>query len=244
VAPDSLSATIKYNVQGNRCPYVFTYTVYANGVVDLEASFSPIVANLRRIGMGMRFPSSFENLTYYARGPLANYVDRKEGSFFGLYQSTVSEQLEAYARPQSTGNHEGLRYLTLSDDEGNGVKVETEGQVSFSALHYDDATLKANRHMWNLPTGQRDVFVHFDYMQKGLGNGSCGAGTLNKYLCPSSGTYTYKLRFTPLKGLETGIQDMAMNTNAAKTIIYDLQGRRVTNTSKGFYIVNGKKVAF
>lgn len=244
VAPDSLSATIKYNVQGNRCPYVFTYTVYANGIVDLEASFSPIVANLRRIGMGMRFPSSFENLTYYARGPLANYVDRKEGSFFGLYQSTVSEQLEAYARPQSTGNHEGLRYLTLSDDEGNSVKVETEGQVSFSALHYDDATLKANRHMWNLPTGQRDVFVHFDYMQKGLGNGSCGAGTLNKYLCPSSGTYTYKLRFTPLKGLETGIQDMAMNSNAAKTIIYDLQGRRVTNTSKGCYIVNGKKVAF
>lgn len=244
VASDSLSATITYNAQGNRCPYVFTYTVYANGTVDLEATYSPIIGGLRRIGMAMRFPASFENLIYYARGPLANYVDRKEGSFFGRYQSTVTEQLEAYARPQSTGNHEGLRYLILSDGNGNGVKVETQGQVAFSALHYDDATLKANRHMWNLPTGMRDVYVHFDYMQKGLGNGSCGAGTMNKYLCPSSGSYTYKLRFTPLKNTDTGVKETMAANNAEKTIIYDLQGRPMTKAGKGLYIVNGKKVAF
>ena len=38
-------------------------------------------------------------------------------------------------------------------------------------------------------------YVHFDYLQRGLGNASCGPGTLEKYKCPSSGTYTYKLRF-------------------------------------------------
>ena len=42
------------------------------------------------------------------------------------------------------------------------------------------------------------VFAHFDYWQRGLGNNSCqGDVCLPEYECPTSGSYTYTLRFTP-----------------------------------------------
>lgn len=248
VSLDSLTVTYSVEAEGSKAPYTLLYTVHANGVLELDARFSPVASDLRRLGLGMRLPAGLENVTYYARGPWSNYVDRKEGSHVGLYTSTVTDLFEPFARPQSTGNHEGLRYLLLTDDEGYGVRIEAEGQVAFSLLHYDDINMKNYRHNWDM-TASSDVYAHFDYMQKGLGNGSCGTdcGTLPQYQIPTSGTYGFKLRFTPIEpGEETGISTPAApaaygiacqggtvtvsgpipaGTNAT---LYDLGGRRLT----------------
>ena len=79
------------------------------------------------------------------------------------------------------------------------MKVESEGEVAFSLLHYTDVELKNAAHPWELAEGG-NVYAHFDALQRGIGNGSCGSGTgtLSEYQVPSSGTYSYKLRFTPL----------------------------------------------
>ena len=44
----------------------------------------------------------------------------------------------------------------------------------------------------------------------------------------------------------TGIDNAQLMMDDSQQIIYDLQGRRITNTAnlKGLYIVNGKKVLF
>ena len=44
-----------------------------------------------------------------------------------------------YVKPQSMGNREGLRELKLTNCQGRGVSIQTEGGVSFSALRYTDA---------------------------------------------------------------------------------------------------------
>lgn len=41
---------------------------------------------------------------------------------------------------------------------------------------------------------------------------------------------------------ETGIESVTDDAECSQTIYYDLQGRRVTNPTKGIYIMNGKKV--
>ena len=42
------------------------------------------------------------------------------------------------------------------------------------------------------------VYAHFDYWQRGLGNNSCGGDAcLTDYRCPTSGNHTYTLRFQP-----------------------------------------------
>jgi len=47
-------------------------------------------------------------------------------------------------------------------------------------------------------TRSNQVYAHFDRFQRGLGNGSCGGDDcLSDYECPTSGSYSYTLRFTP-----------------------------------------------
>lgn len=204
VAEDGMSAAVTVKAQGRNCDYTFVYTVYASGIVDFDAAYTANIGNLRRIGMQMQLPGEFSNVSYYARGPWSNYIDRKTGSFLGRYTSTVWDMNEYYLRPQTMGNRQDLREVTLTNDNGNGLKVEASGEVAFSTLYWSDEQLKQKMHNWELTVPEkvsdRVIYAHFDYRQKGLGNGSCGPGTISQYELPSSGTYSYTLRFTPIVG--------------------------------------------
>ena len=158
------------------------------------------------------FPADFEQVEYYAYGPFENYVDRRGGSTLGRYYTTVSDMFEPYPKPQSMANREGLRDMMLfNPNEGYGVKVQTRGDVAFSVLHYSDEQLKNTGHAWELQQGG-DVYAHFDCAQKGIGNGSCGnVVTLDKYLIPQGQEYSCSLLFTPVSGIETGVENVVEN---------------------------------
>ena len=208
LSTDRLSCTVKVVAKDDDCPYTLLFTVYADGTVDMKATYSPKKHDLRRIGLDMVFPAGFEDVEYYAKGPWENYIDRQTGSYIGRYTSTVSDFLEMYTHPQSMGNRLDLRALVMTNaDTDEFIQIETEGKVSFSLQHYNQSDfLTPVLHPWNLQ--KHDVtFATFDYMQRGLGNGSCGPGTEAPYLCPSSGNYTHTLRFTAGKKAETGIHE-------------------------------------
>ena len=226
-AADGSSVTVTVDAWGRNCDYLMVYTIYRNGQFDLKTTLKPQINNLRRIGFSMKFPKAFEHLTYYARGPWENITDRKTASFFGRYTTTVSDMFEPYPKPQSCGNREDLRDLTLVNPNSNmAIKVETEGNVAFSMLHYTDETLKQTTHTWELTPG--DVVAHFDYQQLGVGNGSCGqgTGTLSEYQLPASGEYTYTLRFTPVDPTTTGVDTVKKDVDAL-AIRHDAEARQV-----------------
>lgn len=96
--------------------------------------------------------------------------------------------------------------------------VQQLNQVSFSLSHFNEGkycayertnnagNIQRNAELWdrklhwydNGCIDNRVVYAHFDYFQWGLGNHSCaGEQALLQYQCPTSGTYTYTLRFTP-----------------------------------------------
>ena len=234
--------------RNSRCPNTRIYTLYANGVVDLDVNFQPSVSGLRRIGLYWQLPESFENVAYYGRGPYENYPDRKTGSFLGRYETTVSDMFQSYAHPQSCGNHENVREVTITDNDGNGFLIEADGEVSMQLLHYDDYEMSQIKHPWELTPG--NVYVHFDVAVQGLGNASCGPATLSEYMCPGPGAdLNMKLRFTPLKNGSpvTAVKDQHLsvsNGNNGSKVVYDLSGRRVNAAKKGIYIVNGRKVIY
>ena len=206
LAADGKTAIVVTTGKGNNCDYTFTYTIHNNGVVQLDAAYKVNVKNLRRIGLDMEFVEEYNQVEYYARGPWENYTDRHSGSHIGRYHTTVDDMFEPYPKPQSMGNREGLRDLTLYTADGNareGFRIETLGQVAFSVLAYDDVTLKDARHTWEL-VRRGSTYAHFDYLQRGLGNGSCGqgTGTIEAYQLPTSGTYSHSLRFIPLAEYE------------------------------------------
>lgn len=193
-------AEIKITTKGEKCPYTIEYTVYSNNIVDMKVTMNPIVEGLRRLGLGMIFSKDFEDIDYYAKGPWENYNDRQEASFVGRYCSTVSDMLTPYAHPQSCGNRQEMREIFLyKKGSTKGLKIEANQPIAFSMLHFDDKDFnKEKLHPWELEA-REEVYAHFDYVQRGLGNGSCGPQTIEKYQVPSSGTYSFTLRFSPLR---------------------------------------------
>ena len=185
--------------------YTTNYTFYPDGTVDMKVTFSPS-GELARIGLGMQFAAGFENVEFYARGPRSNYSDRKTGSYLGRFTTTVDDMVDEMIHPQTFGDHEDLRELILTNKTaGVQLGVKVGGRASFSLSHYNEAKwCTSGDSMWNSKlhwydlTRDPQVYAHFDYMQRGLGNNSCGGdGCLSDYVCPSSGSCTYTLRFKP-----------------------------------------------
>lgn len=240
LSEDKKQVIVEVNASTWCSDYKFVYTITADGSMLIDASYTATVSDARRIGMTMEFPANFELVEYYAYGPYENYVDRRGGSLLGRYRTTVSDMFEPYPMPQSMGNREGLRELLLLSEEGEvGIEVQTRGNVAFSLLHYSDEHLKRTDHIWELEKG--NVYAHFDCYQKGIGNGSCGeVVTLDKYLIKNGAKYNCSLLFTPVINIESGIEEVEDEDEMTRGI-YDLQGRKVTNPTRGIYIIDGKK---
>ena len=81
------------------------WTIYRDGSIELQASISSNNPSLvlPRLGYRMIVPQRYENYTYYGRGPIENYADRKAGQFIEQYQSTVADQFVNFPKPQDVG---------------------------------------------------------------------------------------------------------------------------------------------
>lgn len=202
VSTDGKTATVNTTQTTDFGSYTIDYSLYANGLVDAKFSFKPTSSDTRRLGVSCYFNSNIENIDYVARGPRSNYWDRQTGSNIGHYTSTVTDEMEHNIHPQTCGNHECLRRLTLTDKSGNGVEVKAFGQCSFSTLHFTDEQMLYADHEWKLKPLDYTV-AHFDYQQRGLGNASCGPGTIVQYIIPDSDEYHFTLRMTPVGTLGT-----------------------------------------
>lgn len=183
--------TVKVDRQ--EVPYTISYRIYADGKVFVDAAFKTgSDFNLPRLALQGLFNPELENLEWYGRGPIENYQDRKNAAYVGRYKSTVTGMAEHYARSQTMGERTDTRWLTLTDNNGKGVKITSTGTVDFSALHYTDKDL------WNSIYGhdindvrRAEIVLNLDCVQKGLGNASCGPGPRPKYEIKKDTTYQY-----------------------------------------------------
>ncbi len=194
------NTVVKTTRDGKLCGTEVNYTIYPNGVVDVEATFHPKTDKLRRAGLVCMLDSALSAVDYYAHGPLENYHDRLNGTPIGRYSNTVQGMQEYYQKPQSSGDRVGLRELSLKAADGFGVKMETEGNVDFSIIPYTDEELMNAKHQWELTPGARNV-LHLDAYTRGVGNASCGGppcDAMPEYRVPNE-TMTYKVRISPLK---------------------------------------------
>ena len=123
-----------------------SYLVRSNGAVEvtqkLTADGGNDVPDLLCFGMVMEMPYGLDNSTFYGRGPVENYPDRKDSQHLGVYKQTADEQFYPYVRPQETGTKTDIRWWRQTDTAGFGLKVTTpETPFLASALHYSVAEL-------------------------------------------------------------------------------------------------------
>ena len=195
VTNENGNLVVKTNREGKLCSTAISYTIYPQGIVDMTTTFTPHTPNLRRAGLVCMIDSTLSRVNYYGLGPWENYCDRRDGAIVGRYATTVAKMPERYMKPQSTGGREQLRELTLTDSKGFGLRIQTEGQVGFSALQFTDADLMNAQHMWQL-TPRPYTVLHLDAWTRGVGNASCGqdVDTLPQYRVPEKPlTYTLRL---------------------------------------------------
>lgn len=183
------------------------YSIYGNGQVDVDYSFltkNDTLPEIPRIGMVLQLPKEINNLQYYGRGPWENYIDRNTASYIGLYQSKVADQYFAYGRPQENGHKTDVRWLTLKNQFGLGLKVVANHQsIGFNALHYttsdfDPGEEKKLRTIADVHEGDF-VELHIDHKMMGLGgDDSWGAKPYEPYMLYAGNKYSYSFSLIPL----------------------------------------------
>lgn len=186
---------------------LLTYVINNRGAVKvtqkLVAEKGAKVANMFRFGMQMVMPKSFENISYYGRGPVENYIDRKGAAELGVYNQTVTEQFYAYIRPQENGTKTDIRWWKLLDESGRGLQFVAEAPFSASALHYtieslDSGWEKHQAHSNEVEPADLTNFL-IDKVQMGLGCiDSWGAIPREEYMLPY-GDYEFTFIMKPIE---------------------------------------------
>lgn len=92
------------------------------------------VLEIPRIGVRFRTPVAMDNVSYFGRGPEENYADRYRGTTVGLYRAKAWDLYTPYVRPQENGHHTQTRWMSLTDDRGQGLLVVADGRMEFNAL--------------------------------------------------------------------------------------------------------------
>ncbi len=192
---------IEATIDNITVPYCVNYTIYANGTIDVDATFTTNDHfNLPRLALQMSLCQRLEQVEWYGRGPIENYWDRKDAAFLGIYSKTVSEMGENYGRPQSMGNRCDTRWLEMKDKAGSGIRFSGDVPFEFSALHYTDKDLFFARYGHDLGNFRRaETILNINAIQNGLGNASCGPGPLPQYLIQKNKEYNLKFRMEPIR---------------------------------------------
>ena len=156
---------------------VQTWTVRPDGSVELSADIDSNKPDLilPRLGYLLRVPAGLSEFTYYGRGPVGNYPDRKSGQFIGLYRNTVDGEFVPFPKPQDAGNHEDVRWCALTDRSGLGLKAVADGTMSASVSRWSALDLTLAGHIHELPR-PGDTYLRLDLGVTGLGGNSCGQG--------------------------------------------------------------------
>lgn len=178
---------------------VATYRVYPDGRLYVFHSAVPTKGMLR-FGYQMTMDKSMEYITWYGRGPKPTYIDRKLGSKIDLYKSSVTDFEYRYMRPQESSNRCDVRYFTLTDKNGFGIKVDAyyDSPINFSAYHYTTDGLEKATHINDIP--YEDITtVNIDHRQLGVGGDLPGQAFVREpYTMPKGQKQEYSFVITPI----------------------------------------------
>ena len=179
------------------------WTVYPDGSIELQSSITSTRPSLTlpRLGYVMKVPQEYANFTYYGRGPIDNYADRKSGYLIGKYSASVWEQYHPYVRAQETANKCDVRWFTLASKAGAGIKVEGAEPLSVSVWNFpqDDLLYVPSTigHRHGGCVDKKDmVWVNIDHLQMGVGgDNTWGAMVHPEYtITPKKWSYSFTIK--------------------------------------------------
>jgi beta-galactosidase len=180
-------------------PHEQRFTALTGGGIDVAETvvIPESITDLARIGTVLETVPGLETIEWFGTGPVETYPDRKRGGLIGRWRSTVTEQYVPYVRPQENGGHADVRWLTLADSQGRGLRLVLDEPRQVSATHVRAIDLATATHDVEV-VARPETIVHLDAAHRGLGTASCGPDTLPAYLV-GPGTYRWSWSLHPLQ---------------------------------------------
>ncbi|MGN6725963.1 MAG: glycoside hydrolase family 2 TIM barrel-domain containing protein [Tepidisphaeraceae bacterium] len=161
------------------------FLIGPDGSVRIETTFTPRSTQLPRLpklGLQLVLPGTFDQFTWFGRGPHENYVDQKTSADIACYRGTVAQQYVPQVRPQESGNKSDVRWATLTNAAGVGLRAFGDGMLNVSARHFTTADQTAAQHTFDLPKTNELTELNLDAFQAPLGSNSCGPAPQQRYL--------------------------------------------------------------
>ena len=198
--PDANTAQVSVKMKaegknGFEATFEVVYMVSGNGKITANNKFDSNNPKLvvGRMGVRLMLNKQLDQVSYFGRGPVENYSDRKRGFDVGLYSSTIAEQMTPYEKPMDCGNHEDVRWAELSQKGGSGIKVISDKDLmQITALPYTDEEMEKTEYRIDLPKSSATVLC-VSHKTLGAGSAGCGPKPLPQYQVfaePTSFLYT------------------------------------------------------
>lgn len=180
------------------------YSLSGDDALNVDCHFIPgkeVLPELPRLGMTMTLPGGYNNMNWYGRGPGESYADRKSASLIGIYESTVWDQYHPYVRAQETGNHCDVRWMKLTDDNGNGIMIAGKEPLNVGAWNFPQSDIEyipamiERRHGGSIEP-QDMVTLNIDHRMMGVGgDNTWGAQVHPEYtITPEEYNYSFTLQ--------------------------------------------------
>jgi len=195
-----------YQIIENKADVVIQYTVWGDGIikVDYQLEVKDSLPNIPKVGMTCGIENCFRNISWYGRGPLENYTDRRYGFDVGLFTLPLEEFMEPYIMPQENGNRTDVRWMHLSDNKRRGMLVVADSLLSMSAWPYTEANINKAKHTNEL-VESGFITLNIDLKQMGVGGNttwSDQAAPIEPYQIPAR-DYRYSFYLKPVEAKKT-----------------------------------------
>ncbi|OHY88750.1 beta-galactosidase subunit alpha [Vibrio rotiferianus] len=193
---------------GMRCTY--RYQINAQGHLNVELSgerYGDYPHVIPVIGLDLGINGSFDQVSYYGRGPEENYQDSRQANLIDVYHSTVADMFENYPFPQNNGNRQHVRWTSLTNRHGTGLLVKPQQEINFSAWFYTSQNLHEAQHTIELEKSGY-ITLNLDHQVMGLGSNSWGSEVLDSYRVYMD-EFRYGLTLMPLQAGDCSAQAMA-----------------------------------
>jgi beta-galactosidase len=169
--------------------------------------------------MNTQLNDQYSNSQWLGRGPFENYADRNTAAFVGEYSQSVAAHFVPYAYPQENGYKTDVSWLSLTNNDKNGLEIVGHQDFSFGVSHYLLADLepkwqqssiaedgyptapymrRINQHIADL-TPRKLVNLDLDFAQSGIGGDNSWGGRAHYKYALHQPVYQFGFTFKLVK---------------------------------------------
>ncbi|SDZ64365.1 beta-galactosidase [Asanoa ishikariensis] len=166
----------------------YTWTALGDDRLGLAVAVEPVgpwACPLPMLGVLFGLPDTLTGVEWFGRGPGESYPDTGLANRVGRFYRTVTDLQTPYVFPQENGRRAAVRWATVTDGQGAGVRVSGPAPFGLTVRPWRTEALDRAAHPTDLrPDGH--TWLTLDAGHHGIGSASCGPGVLPAYLLPAA----------------------------------------------------------